>query len=436
MNNNRALKKIFTSYYWFSNRPDIGFEEERKRRLYAILVLPGIIVLIAFAATHLADGDYGEGIFDLLTGAGLILSLVCLLFMVKGQQLYRFNGFLLGSLFLFLLVKGGPQGSRVLWLYIYPLVAFFMLGKKEGFLWSVGLIVLSFILLHIPGTVLAVYSYRPQFEIRFIVSYLLVVALTYIYESARQSFQDGMADEHHALVAEKEKLDLAKKTAEATNRALAESEAKLRSILKATPTGIGVIADQKIRQVNQRLAQMLRYSPELLMDQNARALYPDEVEHQRVDGEINMQIREKGLGTVETRWRRKDGEIIDVILSSTPIDSGNLSEGVTIAALEITERKKAEKVLREGEKLEGVLETAGAVAHELSQPLQIITGCYELMMMEIFEDSPLFKKIDEIRTQTKRLADLAQKLLSITEYKTKDYVPGQKIIDLDQSANG
>jgi len=45
-------------------------------------------------------------------------------------------------------------------------------------------------------------------------------------------------------------------------------------------------------------------------------------------------------------------------------------------------------------------------------------------------------RIDEIKSQTKRLGDLAQKLLSITEYKTKDYVPGQKIIDLDQSANG
>jgi PAS domain S-box-containing protein len=435
-NKNKVLNKTFGSYYWFSSRPDIGFEEARKRRLFVFLVLPGIIVLFAFAVTHLADGDYGEGLFDLMAGIGLTLSLVCLRFMVNGQQLYRFNGLLLGSLFLFLLVKGGAQGSRVLWVYIFPLVSFFMLGKKEGFLWSIGLIVLSLILLHMPGTALAAYAYRPQFELRFIISYLLVVSLTYIYESARQSFQDGMADEHQALVAEKEKLGLAKKAADATNRALAESEAKLRSILKATPTGIGVVADQKINQVNQRLAQMLGYSLETLLDQSARVLYPDEVEYQRVGGENNMLIREKGISTVETRWRRKDGEIIDVILSSTPINTSNPSEGVTIAALEITERKKAEKVLRESEKLEGVLETAGAVAHELSQPLQIITGCYELMMMEIFEDNSLFKRIDEIKSQTKRLGDLAQKLLRITEYKTKDYVPGQKIIDLDQSANG
>ena len=75
-NRNRTINKIFGSYHWFFNRPDIGFEEGRKRRLFVFLVLPGIIVPYAFAATHLADGDYGEGLFDLPARTGLTLSLV------------------------------------------------------------------------------------------------------------------------------------------------------------------------------------------------------------------------------------------------------------------------------------------------------------------------------------------------------------------------
>jgi len=49
-NKNKVLNKFFGSYYWFSSRPDIGFEEERKRRLFVFLVLPGILVLFTFAA--------------------------------------------------------------------------------------------------------------------------------------------------------------------------------------------------------------------------------------------------------------------------------------------------------------------------------------------------------------------------------------------------
>ncbi len=30
---------------------------------------------------------------------------------------------------------------------------------------------------------------------------------------------------------------------------------------------------------------------------------------------------------METRWQRKDGEIIDVILSSTPLDASDHAEG-------------------------------------------------------------------------------------------------------------
>ena len=61
------------------------------------------------------------------------------------------------------------------------------------------------------------------------------------------------------------------------------------------------------------------------------------------------QIREQGAGTVETRWKRKDGSIIDVLLSSTPIDPADPSVAVTFTALDITDRKQAKKSLRESE---------------------------------------------------------------------------------------
>ena len=54
---------------------------------------------------------------------------------------------------------------------------------------------------------------------------------------------------------------------------------------------------------------------------------------------------DSGKGSIETRWVRKDGMIIDIQLSSVPINPSDLSVGVTFTALEITEKKQFQKDL-------------------------------------------------------------------------------------------
>lgn len=122
--------------------------------------------------------------------------------------------------------------------------------------------------------------------------------------------------------------------------------ALLSSIFRVAPVGIGLVADRIIRQVNDRLCQMVGYTPEELMGQNARLLYANQADYDYVGIEKYRQIAAQGTGTVETRWRRKDGTIIDVLLSSTPLDLSDWSRGITFTALDITSRKEAEDELR------------------------------------------------------------------------------------------
>ncbi|MCG6535399.1 MAG: PAS domain S-box protein, partial [Syntrophales bacterium LBB04] len=63
------------------------------------------------------------------------------------------------------------------------------------------------------------------------------------------------------------------------------------------------------------------------------------------------QIRLRGTGVIETRWLRKDGEVIDILLSSSVIDPMDLSRGVTFTALDFTQSKRAEEQLRASEAL-------------------------------------------------------------------------------------
>ena len=149
----------------------------------------------------------------------------------------------------------------------------------------------------------------------------------------------------------------------------------LDSIFRAAPTGIGMVRDRVITAANQRLCDMLGYSLDELMNQGARMLYPTQEESDWVGKEKYEQIARQGTGTVETRWVRKDGRIIDVLLSSTPVDLTDLSVGVTFTALDISERKAAKQVLeRQKSYLTTLHETAlGLVGHlELDEVLTAI----------------------------------------------------------------
>lgn len=89
--------------------------------------------------------------------------------------------------------------------------------------------------------------------------------------------------------------------------------------------------------------------------------------------------------------------------------------------------------LLEKEKLQVIFEMTGAICHELSQPLQAISGYSELMLMNIQEDNPFYQNIKTIKEQVDRMGDITRKLKRMTRYKTKDYIKG-KIIDIDRAS--
>jgi two-component system, cell cycle sensor histidine kinase and response regulator CckA len=133
--------------------------------------------------------------------------------------------------------------------------------------------------------------------------------------------------------------------------ALRESESNLKSIFLAAPIGIGAVSfNRTIKRANDRLCEMLGYYREELIDRSARVLYATDEDFEFVGKERYTRISPWGAGMVETRWVRKDGVMMDILLSSTPLDLAGLEEGATFTALDITERKKMEEELRQSEK--------------------------------------------------------------------------------------
>ncbi|WP_200374674.1 EAL domain-containing protein [Thiocystis violacea] len=158
-------------------------------------------------------------------------------------------------------------------------------------------------------------------------------------------------------------------------RRLRAREQTLGSIFRAAPIGIGLVVDRVIREVNETFCAMLGYARDELMGRSARILYPDQAEFERVGREKYQRIRESGTGSIETRMQCKNGERIEVLLSSSLLDKEDPSAGATFTALDITERNRSERAL-EGERafLQHVIDG-------IDDPLLVIGADYRVMRM-------------------------------------------------------
>jgi PAS domain S-box-containing protein len=193
----------------------------------------------------------------------------------------------------------------------------------------------------------------------------------------------------------------------------------IESIIRAVPIGIGVVKNRFFQQVNDRILEMTGYSREELIGKNARILYPTDQDYEYVGKEKYEQINQHGTGTVETRWLRKDGTIIYILLSSTPINRQDFSLGVTFTALDISDRKKSElerleleRRIQHGQKLESLGVLAGGIAHDFNNLLMAILGNLDLALFEIYEASPAYGYIKEAEKEIYRATSLTKQLLA------------------------
>lgn len=145
---------------------------------------------------------------------------------------------------------------------------------------------------------------------------------------------------------------------------LQENEKQISSIFRSAPIGIGSVVNRILSKVNDRLCEMTGYDESEMIGQSARMLYPSDKEFELVGREKYAQIADHATGTVETRWQKKDGTIMDVLLSSTPVDLQDQSKGVTFTALDITDRKQAENELNHAhEKLLTILDSIDSTVY-------------------------------------------------------------------------
>jgi PAS domain S-box-containing protein len=149
-------------------------------------------------------------------------------------------------------------------------------------------------------------------------------------------------DNHLASVAMVQDITSEKLAQEAAQA----SEATLKSILMAAPVGAGVVCKRVMTLVNLWMIEELGYGEDELIGQSARMLYASTAEFDRVGLEQYSQLSREVVGETQTRFKRKDGKLIDVLLRWVPIDPENFDAGIIFTAADISEMIRAEKELR------------------------------------------------------------------------------------------
>lgn len=198
----------------------------------------------------------------------------------------------------------------------------------------------------------------------------------------------------------------------------------LSMILERTPHGISLLDnDGKFLYLNPYYTKITGYTLEDIPSKEEwfTKAYPDENYRKGIIETWNKDTLEGDLGKIrEFKIKCKNGDTKHIEFRSAFLKDKKIS-----VLTDVTSRKESEKIVREKDRLQGVLELSGAVCHEMSQPLMSTRGYFDLIMLDMPVDDSNYSRICKIQTQLERMSDLTKKLMEISRYQTKNYLDGR-----------
>ena len=123
---------------------------------------------------------------------------------------------------------------------------------------------------------------------------------------------------------------------------------------------------------NQEASRIFGYSEGEILGQSILLIVPDDLKTEEQSFLTRLKSG-RGIERLETMRSRKDGQLVEVSLTLSPIrDENGEITGVVSISHDISERKRVERMLIRSEKLAATGRMAATVAHEINNPLESV----------------------------------------------------------------
>ncbi|MDT8863053.1 ATP-binding protein [Alkalihalobacillus sp. MEB130] len=155
-------------------------------------------------------------------------------------------------------------------------------------------------------------------------------------------------------------------------------------------------------------------SPEDILSKKLYTFLPPDIHAPCKERLIKVIETQAILESIEAKMIRSDGEVIDVEVRTVPYHlKGKVYAQVIMQ--DITQRKIAEKLLNDREKLASLGQTAASIVHEVKNPLTSVKG-----FLQLLKESQSHSYLDTMESELEKALETLQNLLLVSKPNLHD----------------
>lgn len=212
---------------------------------------------------------------------------------------------------------------------------------------------------------------------------------------------------------EKKIVTLLQSQNELMKNQLKSKEGYLRLFFETARDGIAVFdLNNQLIDLNPAFEELYGYKKEEVMGKQIYFVPPDRIPD--AIERTNRILKGESFYRLRTQDMRKDGSIFDVQLTLSPIhDKKGEIIAMSVISRDISHEVEAENLRLQTERLQLAGEIAAGVAHEIRNPMTVISGFIQMMNQQ--KDSPSFRYTSLIESEIKRIEYIISEFLVLSK---------------------